>query len=49
MENFIYYLLKKFREYERYYMGDVHHPLEWRTEFLEFVLWLVDQIKQEQE
>ena len=36
------YLLKSFREYERVFMGDRHDTLEWRKEFLEFVLWLAD-------
>lgn len=35
-------LLKKFREYEREYMGDQSDALEWRKDFLEFVLWLAE-------
>ena len=35
-------LLRNYREYERYYNGDKHDTLEWRNEFLEFVLWLAD-------
>ena len=47
MEKFIYMLLVMFREYERYYTADNRDPLEWRKEFLEFVLWWVDKIHKE--
>jgi len=41
MDGWILHLLKKFREYEKEYMGDRHDKLEWRSAFMDFILWLV--------
>jgi hypothetical protein len=38
----IAWLLKRFREYERHYMGDIHDHVEWQHDFLEFVAWLIE-------
>ena len=35
-------LLKCFRAYEKVCMGDCNDRLEWRLEFFDFVLWLME-------
>ena len=37
-------LLALFRKYERWYTGDSVDSVEWRAEFLAFVLWLADEM-----
>jgi len=33
-----------FRDYERWYTGDSVDSVEWRGEFLAFVLWMADEL-----
>ena len=37
-------LLALFRKYERWYTGDSVDSVEWRGEFLAFVLWMADEL-----
>ena len=37
-------LLAMFRDYERWYIGDSVDAVEWRGEFLAFVLWVADEL-----
>ena len=37
-------LLAMFRDYERWYTGDSVDAVEWRREFLAFVLWMADEL-----
>jgi len=37
-------LLAMFRDYERWYTGDSVDSVEWRGEFLAFVLWMADEL-----
>lgn len=41
-------LLKLFREYEQYYMGDKYDHVEWQHEFMEFVAWIVGNNNEQQ-
>ena len=45
LEYFIWWLLKRFREYEHLYTADRNDHVEWRHEFLDFVLWLISEEK----
>ena len=37
-------LLALFRKYERWYTGDSVDSVEWRAEFLAFVLWMAGEL-----
>jgi hypothetical protein len=40
---FIPWLLKKFKEYERYRTGSDSDHVGWYTEFMEFIVWLSER------